>query len=692
MKRLLLLIGACLLFNGIVLGQSAGDIAFIGFNADGDDDFAIVVLEDLPDTVIHFSDRDWLGSAFDTGEGTLFWDTEGTISQGTVVIFTDVDSDGNASFGASVGSITDTGSLNLSVSGDALWAFVTNGVDDTTFVAAITNEDGEFLNIAGTGLTSGTNAFDLSDGAGTPDGGAYVGTRLNSSFSNFLPLIMDFSNWEEDNDNGEVFLPYNSTSFATSSTISISGDAGWRMLSLPITGGDVEDISDDTAIQGIDGGSNTDKTANFFINTASDGTGTDGWTEPTNVTTAWGDGLGFITFFYDNTTAGSSELPISLDVSGTEPGSDVDVTLSDTYTLLGNPFSSNIELDDITGNDSGQGVNDGLVSPISVWDDGVGTDGSGSWVTFNFGEGNEISAWQGFFLQRNSSSTTSLTIPVLAKTDTAADAAVFSKALSANWRRVNLELETEGFKDVSNKLYFSDISGIEKDAFDGSKLNPLNYSPYVSFVKDFGNGNEYLSQDARAFEPTEIQEYRLDFNDMGVSGEYTLSWPEWKNIPSGWTFALKDELTGTEVDMRETDGYTFTVQSKQKRPISTALTAPEIKAKSSGDAPRFSITVVPSTSVSSEPVSQPIRFALEQNYPNPFNPSTTINYSIENSGQVQIAVYNLMGQKVAELVNEMKTAGSYNVTWNASGAASGMYYYRLEANGQTMTRKMTLIK
>ena len=85
-------------------------------------------------------------------------------------------------------------------------------------------------------------------------------------------------------------------------------------------------------------------------------------------------------------------------------------------------------------------------------------------------------------------------------------------------------------------------------------------------------------------------------------------------------------------------------------------------------------------------------FALEQNYPNPFNPSTVINYSVANRGEVSLSVYNLLGQKVAQLVNGTKAAGSYNVTWNATAAASGMYYYRLEAGGQVLTQKMMSIK
>ncbi|MEQ9541613.1 MAG: T9SS type A sorting domain-containing protein, partial [Deltaproteobacteria bacterium] len=61
-------------------------------------------------------------------------------------------------------------------------------------------------------------------------------------------------------------------------------------------------------------------------------------------------------------------------------------------------------------------------------------------------------------------------------------------------------------------------------------------------------------------------------------------------------------------------------------------------------------------------------------------------------GPVTITVYNVMGQKVAELLNTTKSAGSYQVSWNATGQASGIYYYRLTAPGQVLTRQMTLIK
>ncbi|NBC28149.1 MAG: T9SS type A sorting domain-containing protein [Bacteroidetes bacterium] len=83
---------------------------------------------------------------------------------------------------------------------------------------------------------------------------------------------------------------------------------------------------------------------------------------------------------------------------------------------------------------------------------------------------------------------------------------------------------------------------------------------------------------------------------------------------------------------------------------------------------------------------------LEQNFPNPFNPSTTIAYQLSESSNVQLSVYSITGEHVATLVNQNQSPGDYTVSFGAEGLASGSYIYRLAANGQVLTRKMTLIK
>jgi len=91
-------------------------------------------------------------------------------------------------------------------------------------------------------------------------------------------------------------------------------------------------------------------------------------------------------------------------------------------------------------------------------------------------------------------------------------------------------------------------------------------------------------------------------------------------------------------------------------------------------------------------VVTPAEYGLSQNYPNPFNPTTTIDYSIQWNGLVTLIVYDLLGTKVASLVNENKEAGKYSVTFNASNIPSGIYFYTLTSGNFTSTKKLILLK
>jgi len=91
-------------------------------------------------------------------------------------------------------------------------------------------------------------------------------------------------------------------------------------------------------------------------------------------------------------------------------------------------------------------------------------------------------------------------------------------------------------------------------------------------------------------------------------------------------------------------------------------------------------------------VVTPAEYSLSQNYPNPFNPTTTIDYSIQWNGLVTLIVYDLLGTKVASLVNENKEAGKYSVTFNASNIPSGIYFYTLTSGNFTSTKKLILLK
>lgn len=88
----------------------------------------------------------------------------------------------------------------------------------------------------------------------------------------------------------------------------------------------------------------------------------------------------------------------------------------------------------------------------------------------------------------------------------------------------------------------------------------------------------------------------------------------------------------------------------------------------------------------------PERIALEQNYPNPFNPWTKIRFDLPQQSHVRLTIHNMLGQQVVALLDESKELGEYEMPFDGSNLASGVYFYRLAAGGMVETRKMTVLK
>jgi hypothetical protein len=162
-----------------------------------------------------------------------------------------------------------------------------------------------------------------------------------------------------------------------------------------------------------------------------------------------------------------------------------------------------------------------------------------------------------------------------------------------------------------------------------------------------------------------------------------LSSPDWLNVSPFWgtcnpnsAMDITVSFDATELD---TGDYHFTLKIFNNDPFHPEVTIP------------VHMLVSQSLSIKNE-FNLPTEFNLEQNYPNPFNPNTKIRYSVPHTSKVIIKVFDILGNEIETLVNEEKTAGTYEITWYAESLPSGVYFYRLQAESFIETKKMILMK
>jgi hypothetical protein len=115
---------------------------------------------------------------------------------------------------------------------------------------------------------------------------------------------------------------------------------------------------------------------------------------------------------------------------------------------------------------------------------------------------------------------------------------------------------------------------------------------------------------------------------------------------------------------------------------------------SAGNESAASDTVVlgPVVGVGSEEPLRPFAFHIDPNYPNPFNPTTNIRFEVGHPGLVRLRVFDVLGRQVAALVDGFRSAGRYNVVWDAADVSSGVYFCRLESEGRSATMRMVMMR
>lgn len=219
-----LAVGAVILLISATASLAAldgpGDIAFVGWNADDNDDFAFVALVNIAaGEKIRFTDKEWQGSSFTPGEGDMTWTAPiGGVPRGTVVTINSLKSSPTASTGSIAGVFPALGNSN-----EALWALLGTVASPTAFLTVFSSDgSASLITLSGTGLTAGVTAIDFDlTAAEDDDVFEYTGPRVGESdYSDYLPLINDPNNWvtqggsgDQSTDGTAPDLPFDTTPF-----------------------------------------------------------------------------------------------------------------------------------------------------------------------------------------------------------------------------------------------------------------------------------------------------------------------------------------------------------------------------------------------------------------------------------------------------------------------------------------------
>ena len=465
----------------------------------------------------------------------------------------------------------------------------------------------------------------------------------------------------------------------------ISGNSGFRMLSSPVSGQILGNLLTNLWTQGMTGADNPNGTSNVWILDVAG----QSWTALSDISssgTSLSAGQGFLIYVFEDTDFdGTGDLPINISVSGTENSSNATYgSIGDgDWGIAGNPYLSTIDWDLISKTN--------IASTVYVWDDGTSAykswNGSAGGLTDGL-----IAPYQGFWVQA-SGGTGSITISTSNK---ATASGTLYRAFDAQESgSVVFDVSSSDFSDQTF-MSFQSEGEVGLDNADGYKLLPLsptNRVVAISYVSDTGLDINNLPYDyeENIQIPLDIMQLQLDGTDfITQEEEITLSW-DISNLPEHISLTLIDQITNIETDMGLLSSMSFNAEPKGS--FSTNYNGPIGTYPIVGE-PRFSLVVSYNSLGSGENIKiLPSELVLHSAYPNPFNPSTTISFDLPKTGQVSLAIYDVKGALVEQLLKESKIAGYYHYRWTPNKKlASGLYFFELRTINKTRHQKITYIK
>lgn len=507
---------------------------------------------------------------------------------------------------------------------------------------------------------------------------------------------------------------------------SITGPKGWRMLGSPVAS-TYGDLLDGTLTQGYTGSSLGTHFADqplqpnvFWYDETFEGTDNERWRAPQNATDPLIGGRGLYVYFFGNIPEDpryNNPLPDTLVVTGHEfEGDGIQFDFNITYTaeadtgwnFISNPFGASLNWD------SPGWTKTNIDNTIYIWKP-TANNGHGEFLTWNGSSGTLgnglIRPFQGFWVKANTPGA-ELKVNKSAKTtggtfhqkDAAynpydiAHGRTFSYPDMMNdtydpGKPMIILKATSGGLEAHKTITFREEASIQKDAYDGYRLLPLEDS-FIGLFSALENGSELVVNNLpkkfsnRIRIPIHVAGY---IQQKLIIGPYTISWPSLRDIPSDWVLFLIDNETGERINMLEQNRHTFNLintNNYQTYPGNNPGDDDYRLVNTNYDKARF--TLVISNSEIEETI--PWDLFLTQNFPNPFAESTTIRFGLAEDSSVSMEVFDIKGKMIESLMDDHLNAGYHEYIWTAHGLPSGIYFVVLKTEKDLETFKMTLIR
>jgi subtilisin family serine protease len=444
----------------------------------------------------------------------------------------------------------------------------------------------------------------------------------------------------------------------------VSGTAGWRLLSWPAAG-TWEAVHAQSPVQGVAGAPGGIAFAANLFNTY-DGTS---WEKPSALNNSLSAGTGFVQYFFNNTSNGSQPLPVVLSASGAARTSNIDVALhasGDNFNLVGNPFDAAIDFSHISANGSIQA--DG-----QIWDAAAG------WrLTSEIQD--SIGAFQGFFVENNDATT--LTIPVAARIS----GGRLRKAAVKEGLRFRLEhpdLQPNPDNGFSVVFYEDALTG--HDRYDSRKIWPM--SSRFAALGGIAGMDVYarISLPQTAGTPVDIP---LSLLSAGVSGTAYLVVENSDTHPKAGTFLWVDPMTKHADTLRP--GFSVSITLGQSKAAENPLSLQKgavTQAYSAGF-----IRFIPATPTRLVNPAVPAALTLHSAYPNPFNGTSRVLFTLAYGQTASLVVYDLSGRKIQTLASRFFAAGTHSVSIHSETLGSGVYLLLLYTQNGQAVQKLTVLK